>query len=116
MKNIELPIINSELKIKFLIGKNALDNFSIIDNSNKEDIWFHLEDYPSSHVIAKVFNITINKKELKYIIKQGALLCKQNSKYASYPNIKIIYTKINNVKKTNVIGSVITMNTQRIII
>lgn len=116
MKNVELQITNSELKINYIIGKNAINNFEIIDNSNKEDIWFHLEDYPSCHVIAKVFDIDINKKELKYIIKQGAVLCKLNSKYSSHNNIKIIYTKINNVKKTNVIGSVITTNTKRIII
>lgn len=56
----------------------------------------------------------INKKYIKYITKQGALLCKQNSKYRSDKNVSIIYTQIKNITKTNIIGTVITTNTKTI--
>lgn len=55
--------------IEFLIGKNEKDNFNIIDMSGPNDLWFHLSDYPSCHVIAKLPE-NIHKKILKYIIKK----------------------------------------------
>ena len=101
--------------IDFTIGKNDKDNFDIIDNANSNDIWFHLNNYPSCHVIASINDI-IKKKDLRYIIKKGALLCKANSKYKSDKDLSIIYTNIKNVKKTEKIGSVITTNTKIILV
>jgi len=99
--------------IEFLIGKNEKDNFNIIDMSGPNDLWFHLSDYPSCHVIAKLPE-NIHKENLKYIIKKGAILCKQNSKYKSEKDISIIYTFIKNIKKTEKIGCVISTNTKNI--
>ena len=112
-KIIQIPIINEE--IQFIIGKNAEDNFKIIDESTDEDIWFHLKDESSCHVIAKINN-TYKKKELRYILKQGAILCKLNSKYKNVQSTPIIYTKIKNVTKTNILGSVIVKNEKTIIL
>jgi hypothetical protein len=61
-------------------------------------------------------DITLDKKQKLQIIKQGALICKQNSKYKSEPNLDIIYTNISNVIKTNVIGQVQALNVKHIII
>lgn len=101
--------------IEFLIGKNSEDNFNIIDISSPNDIWFHLNDYPSCHVIAKVPD-KIDRRNIKFIIKKGALLCKENSKYKSNKNLDIIYTKVKNVKKTNILGTVTTTGTKIITI
>ena len=49
----------------------------------------------------------LDKKTIHKIIKQGALLCKQESRYKSTKNLAIIYTKLRNVHKTSIIGSVI---------
>jgi predicted ribosome quality control (RQC) complex YloA/Tae2 family protein len=101
--------------IDFTIGKNDKDNFDIIDKANSDDIWFHLNNYPSCHVIASINDI-MKKKDLRYIIKKGALLCKENSKYKSEKDLSIIYTTIKNVKKTEKVGSVITTNTKIILV
>lgn len=101
--------------IEFMIGKNQQDNFKIIDMANPTDLWFHLDDYPSCHVIAKLPEV-ISKKDLMYIVKRGALLCKQNSNYKSVKDLNIIYTYIKNVKKTDVVGCVKTTNTKIICI
>ena len=93
------------LHIDFLIGKSAQDNFHIIDQSCAHHLWFHIHEYSSAHVIA-IIPENLDKKKINYIIKQGAILCKQISKYKNYKNIKIIYTNISNVIKTNIIGSV----------
>jgi predicted ribosome quality control (RQC) complex YloA/Tae2 family protein len=103
IQSIFINAINQS--IQYFIGENANDNWSIIDDANPDDIWFHISDRPSCHVIANI-QIKLTKKEMKYVIKQGALLCKQNSKYKSERNLTIVYTKIQNVKKTNIVGSV----------
>jgi len=112
----EIFINKLNINIKYLIGKNASDNFNIIDFSLPNDLWFHLYNYPSCHIIASIDNLILNKKELMYIIKQGCLLCKKYSKYNNLKNLEIIYTSIKNIQKTKVLGTVISSNTKSIFI
>ena len=100
------------LTITFYIGKNAEDNFKVIDiaeKKNPNNLWFHVQDKPSNHVVAEIpSTLKLDKKQLRYIATQGAVLCKQYSSYKSDSNVKIIWTKIKNVQKTSVLGSVLT--------
>ena len=48
-KTIFIPKVNEE--VHFVIGKNAKENFEIIDHSKPNDLWFHIENAPSCHVI-----------------------------------------------------------------
>ena len=99
--------------ITFFIGGSAKENFEIIDSAKPDDLWFHVDNLPSCHVIAAISDITDkSKKDIRYIIKKGALLCKKYSKYKSMSNLPITYTYISNVHKTDVIGSVITTNSK----
>ena len=101
--------------ITFSVGNNASENFSVIDGSKENDIWFHVKDYSSCHVVASIpEDLKLTKKNLKYIIKQGAVLCKKYSKYSNVKDLAIIYTTMNNVQKTEVIGSVLTSNIKTI--
>ena len=105
--------INRE--IPYLVGTNAQDNFDIIDESDLTDIWFHLSEHSSCHVIAKMpQDITLDKKQKLHIIKQGALICKQHSKYKSEKNLQIIFTFLSNIMKGNVIGQVDASNVKYI--
>lgn len=102
--------------ILFYIGKKQSDNFHVIDLGKSNDLWFHIKDISSSHVVSVIPN-DISKKELKYIIKQGALLCKKNTnKVKSLKNIEIIYTEIQNVTKTDIDGRVIAEKTKTIVV
>ena len=103
------------IDVEYVIGKNADENFDIIDDAEDHHIWFHVNGHSSSHVIAKL-DSELNKKDFRYIIKQGAILCKQYSKLKSSKNVEIIYTIIGNITKTNIPGSVITSNEKKIII
>jgi predicted ribosome quality control (RQC) complex YloA/Tae2 family protein len=109
----EIISIDGE-NIKFFIGGNAKENFEIIDLAKPDDLWFHVDDLPSCHVIASISDIIDNKskKDIRYIVKQGALLCKKYSKYKSVSELPITYTYISNVHKTDIIGSVITTNSK----
>lgn len=106
-KTIEFPQL--QISVEYVVGKNAKENFDIIDDAEDYHIWFHLKGYPSSHVIAK-FEQDLKKKDMRYIIKQGAILCKQYSKLASKKNVDINYTTIKNITKTNIPGGVIIKN------
>ena len=106
MKTETIYIDKLHRNIEFVIGSNAQDNWDIIDVAESCDIWFHVDGKSSCHVIAKIDDM-ISRKERGYIVKKGAELCKRYSKYKSERNLSIVYTKIENIEKTDVLGSVI---------
>ena len=63
------------------IGKNATDNWNIIDKADNDDMWFHLENESSSHVIIHSLDKQIIPKNLIY---KGAILCKKHSKLSIF--------------------------------
>lgn len=110
--------------IVYKIGYDSTNNFEIIDKADKDDLWFHIKNESSCHVIACLKNIQytfrhdefpnfydikfddLDKKQKLQIVKQGALLCKQYSRFKSLQNVDVIYTKIQNVQKTDIVGKV----------
>ena len=114
MKTETIFINKIKESITFYIGKNAKDNFDVIDMGANDDIWFHAKDESSCHVIA-ILPDNIDKPGIKSIIKIGAQLCKQNTKkISSLTNVEIIYTQVKNVTKTNVLGAVTVLHTKSI--
>lgn len=111
MKIIEVYFDNLKIKIKYYIGKNKQDNFNIIDVCNPNDIWFHINNHSSCHVIACIPDNIIDK-DINCIVKTGGSLCKQNTnKYKLVKDkIEIMWTYLKNVKKTHIIGCVIAEN------
>jgi predicted ribosome quality control (RQC) complex YloA/Tae2 family protein len=82
------------------IGQSAKENWDLIDCSNKNYIWLHLDSFPSCHVVIEVENPS------NELLLEGARLCKENTKYRYMKNLKICYTTISNLIKGNEIGSV----------
>lgn len=78
---------------KISVGKNERGNIRLLKNSGKEDLWFHLKDAPSAHVIVKT-----NKQNLsEEAVQMAAKICvnfsvKESGKYL------VDYTKRRNVK------------------
>lgn len=85
------------------VGKSAKENTELVEKSNKSDIWFHLSDSPSCHVVLE----TNAMKVPRQVITRCAYICKV---YSSAHNSKVIYTKIENVQTTKIPGQVITTN------
>ncbi len=85
--------------VVFRIGKNASDNTQLIKDSNKDWYWFHLDKFPSCHVI--VCKDELNEDD---IITAGNLV-KDNSKY-KFKNIGINYCKVDNLLHGTDAGSV----------
>lgn len=116
MKVSEIYFQKKDITITFYIGQNANDNFLILDNANPSDLWFHIKDISSCHVIANIPQDFIkDKKFIKQIVNTGALLCKTNtSKMRSMNNVEVIYTEVENVEKTNIMGTVIALKTKTV--
>lgn len=122
-----------KINLVYKVGSSAKNNFEIIDEADPNDLWFHLQNEPSCHVVTcfknkytdrddelpNCYDINfdyLEKKEKQQIIKQGALICKQYSKLKSAKNVPIIYTKIEDVQKTDVLGSVLTTKGKIIVV
>ena len=115
MKTETVFIQGLKREVIFYIGKNQGENFEVIDKGNPHDLWFHAKDVSSCHVVCELPD-DIDKREISYIIKAGALLCKNNTnKLKGLKNVEIIYTKIENVTKTKVPGCVLTQNEKKIV-
>jgi predicted ribosome quality control (RQC) complex YloA/Tae2 family protein len=118
MKHVIVYIDSLKSDIQFNIGENAEDNDSIIRLAEADDLWFHIGGgKPSCHVTASnVITDSKDKKGLKYIIKQGAVLCKSMSKYKSDKNVEIVYTFVKNVCCSEIPGRVTLSNYKTIVI
>ena len=103
MKTLELG------EYTYTIGTNAVENDALITSSGLTDTWFHLDGLPSCH---GVINCPIDGLTPSLIYK-CALNIKVNTKYKKTPRLKIIYTEISNIKKTETMGQVILLKTPK---
>ncbi len=118
MRTITKYIDSIRGNIEFRVGQNAQDNFDLIDDSSPDNLWFHIRGHASCHVVAAIQKgtegVRYDKKQLRHIATQGAVICKQHSKYKSESNVQVMYTQIQHVFKTSIVGMV-NVNTYRTI-
>ncbi len=92
------------------IGKNAEDNWRLIDAASETDVWFHIRDTSSCHIVLKTCE-TIRSIP-RQVIKRCAYLCRVASKL---PTCEVVYTTIKNIKKAKHVGSVHLLEELKII-
>ena len=107
MRTESIFITENSKEYQVIIGRNKYENEQIIKSSYSNDIWFHLNDYSSCHIILKSGDDNIPKKYLTNIAKMFSLYKKGLPK-----NYKVIYTNIKNIKLTGDIGTVIPLNSK----
>jgi len=105
----KIYIEENEKEYNIIIGKNRFENSEIIKSANLDDIWFHLEDFSGPHIIIYSNGDKIPKN---YLIMIASLFPNYKNNLPKCYNV--IYTTINNIKLTNIPGTVITMNTKQI--
>jgi predicted ribosome quality control (RQC) complex YloA/Tae2 family protein len=94
------------------IGENKKENWEIIDAADENDMWFHIDNLPSCHVILKCSE---EKKPCKKVLKRCAYLCKIHTNSAkSLRKCNVIYTSVSHVQKTNTMGEVHATNCKTI--
>jgi predicted ribosome quality control (RQC) complex YloA/Tae2 family protein len=86
-----------------LVGQNADENDRLIKESKQNDLWFHLANFPSCHLVIKnTKKHPVDKEMITYC----AELCKTNTKYKNIASVTVHYCDIKQVKRTNVKGLV----------
>jgi len=87
------------------IGQNKTDNWSLLDSSNPENVWFHVSGAPSSHVVlATVCNINDIPSRVIY---RCAVLCSKRSKSRNERHSFVNYTYMKYVSKGENVGEVV---------
>ena len=96
--------------IIYYVGQNAKENWEILDKAkleNSQYLWFHLNSFKSPYVILWLsFDKLKHLDNINKYINYGANLCKEYSKYKYLKDLKIIYTIVDKLYKTNNIGEV----------
>ena len=93
-------------------GKSSKGNDKLLDESSPHDVWFHVADGPSAHIIlSNPTDLAINKIP-RQVIKRCACICKASAKLSAKCNI--IYTERANIEKTATLGCVTTTNQRTI--
>ena len=108
MKKLTLIDTNTDSSVTAFLGETDEENWKLIDNSEEDYIWMHLNSFPSGHLVINCINPTSN------ILFEGGQICKQNTKYKNLPNLKICYTPITNLLKGETKGSVQFKSNRRV--
>ena len=96
-------------EFKILVGRNEKGNINLLDLAKKDDIWLHLKDAPSAHVIIK----TNKSKVPEDVLEMAAKFCVEFSvKGAS--RYEVDYTKRENLRREN--GANVTYTNYKTII
>lgn len=88
------------------IGKNKEENWKLIDDAFSNDIWFHIDDQPSCHVVLKNTDEVKLKDIPRQVLKRAAYLCKINSASKTQPKCDVVYAPISAITKTQIVGQV----------
>ena len=102
----EHEFIYNNVKYRIISGKNKQGNNDILDKTDDSDIWFHISNSPSGHVILKNPDKLAINKIPRQILKRCACICKSSTK-TSEKNCAIIYVQRSNIIKTDIVGQVI---------
>jgi predicted ribosome quality control (RQC) complex YloA/Tae2 family protein len=94
----------------YVIGKDAKDNTRIIESSFEYDVWFHVKDQPSPHLIYRNPQMhSLDTLRQTGILYQMAIQLKKHSKCSKENNVVFIYCYIKNLKTTSTPGLVKTI-------
>ena len=77
------------------MGRNNAENDRLTFSARENDLWLHVKDYHSSHVIIESKKGTVSEKAIVF----GAEICAYYSKAREGGKCEVVYTERRNVKK-----------------
>ena len=98
----------NNIEYTIYVGQNKTENWELIDAAEQRDIWFHIENMASCHVVLQNVEKVKLRDIPKQVIKRCAYLCKINSSVLvkTMSKCNVIYTPISEVVKTDIVGQV----------
>ncbi len=95
-KKINYKIYEANDGTKIYVGKNNIQNeYLTHKNAKPNEVWMHVKESPSSHVIIKDSQENVSEDTLRL----AANICAYNSIYKNSSSVAIDYTKAKFVKK-----------------
>lgn len=82
--------------VKISVGRNEKGNSELLKQARKNDIWMHVKDLPSAHVLLKTPKMAVSDE----VLELGARLCVSFSSLKS-GRYEVDYTRRENVKIQN---------------
>lgn len=95
------------------IGRNDIENDTLIRNSSQNSLWFHMKDMPSPHGILTFPQGIIPETYVLYYIGN---LVKSFSKAKGLSKATVEYTELSNIKTTIKPGLVILKKKPKLIV
>ena len=83
------------------MGTNREENAQILMDALPDDIWLHLEEGSSPHAILHVEGRVSSK-----MLRQASHMIKNSSRARKEDSVKVMWTRVKNVKPTSIIGEV----------
>jgi len=102
----DFQFVHQEKIYQIHCGNNARENWRIIDQAEPNDLWFHLQNYPSAHVILEVKTLHIPLE----VMSHCAQICREQTHARKNNKDSVEYTEIKYIKKTDILGQVTTKN------
>ena len=98
----ELILTEDGIEYTVWVGVNAKDNWNIIQQSEPDDLWFHVDNVPSAHVILRHRGQYTDK-----IVTRCAQICRESVKKISVKStFTVISTQVGNLTLGEALGSV----------
>ena len=91
----------------FKIGLNAKDNTNLVKQASQQDLWFHVQNGTSAHVILTHDQISPDT------ISAAAHACKSHSKFKHVRKVKIMYCEVKNLKAGSKPGQVLIKSNKK---
>ena len=95
-------------------GRNAANNDQLLDFAAPEDLWFHVANVSSGHVILRNPRKEALRKIPKQVVKRCACICKATIKVRG--TCTIMYTERKRVTKTDAPGRVIVDSWKEVVV
>lgn len=86
------------------IGRNAKGNDQILRSASQKDLWFHLDNISSPHLILKMSEKIFPSKEI--LLECAIILKSYKNSISEFQKVNVIYTLVSNIKLTKVLGQV----------
>ena len=85
----------------YKIGTSAAENWGLLAAASQKDYFFHLSAFPSGYVILRY-----RREPTEDMIRTGAQLCKEATRYRNYRDIRVDYCPCSNLKRGEDVGEV----------
>ena len=96
-----LYYIFNDVEYEIRVGQDKHENWELLDDADKNDLWFHVANASSAYVILSVVPTHIVPKP---VIAYCAELCQAHSKLRNETKCQVMYTQIHNVAKGKHVG------------